>query len=38
VDRRARREPEDRRHRLRQDPLAAVGKRQADVVEDLVEV
>jgi hypothetical protein len=38
MDRRPRREPEDRRQWLRQDPLAAIGKRQADVVEDLVEV
>jgi hypothetical protein len=38
MDRRARRQPEDRRHRLRQHPLAAIGKRQADAVDDLVEV
>jgi hypothetical protein len=38
MDRRARRQPQDRRHRLRHDPFTAVGKRQADVVDDLVEV
>ena len=36
--RRARREPRDDGHRLRQQPFAAIGEAEADVVEDLVEV
>jgi hypothetical protein len=31
-------QPGDDGHRLRQDPVAAIGERQADVVQGLVEV